>query len=315
MVIKPEVHHAFILQGSVIEAIWHILCGNLLVSTLSTYVYFKVFNFQAVTSHVPFLLIGGGLGIYLAFRNNSCYDRYWEGRKLCGALFVNCLNMQRQLKMFIKIYPGNEEQNCIKDIEHLERHLVHLLISFSHSTRLILRDQPLLPELNEWLPKDVGQELIHNNPVNFPFFLLNEVSRDLRVLWIKGWITDYQLVEVQSGVKDLTLVYASCMRIKTTPVPFPYTQLVKVATWLYCFLLPIGLVTAVGVATPVVSVIVAYLFFGLDAVSDQLEQPFGLDNNDLPLNFFTKNIEVELLRGIGEHDLPKVPVPVNNILL
>ena len=85
--------------------------------------------------------------------------------------------------------------------------------------------------------------------------------------------------------------------------------------YLYCFLLPFGLVDSIGFMTPFVVTIVAYTFFGLDALGDEIEEPFGLSENDLPLDALCRTIEVNLRESIG--DAVKLPAlaPVNYCLM
>jgi putative membrane protein len=91
-------------------------------------------------------------------------------------------------------------------------------------------------------------------------------------------------------------------------MPFPYTLLLHRTAWLYCFLLPFGLVDTVRFMTPFVVGIVAYTFFGLDALGDEIEEPFGLAENHLPLDALCREIEINLRETLGETDLPS-PLP------
>lgn len=109
----------------------------------------------------------------------------------------------------------------------------------------------------------------------------------------------------------LTAAGASCERIKHTPIPFSYTLLLHRTAYMYCFLLPFGLVDTTGFMTPFVVAIVAYTFFGLDALGDEIEEPFGLETNDLPLDTLCRSIEISLLESLGETDLPAPLQPVN----
>ncbi len=96
---------------------------------------------------------------------------------------------------------------------------------------------------------------------------------------------------------------ASCERIKSTPTPFAYSLLLHRTAWLFCLLLPFGLVSSLELMTPLVVAIIAYTFFGLDALGDELEDPFGFADNDLPLDALVRVIERDVLDVLGE------PVP------
>ena len=97
---------------------------------------------------------------------------------------------------------------------------------------------------------------------------------------------------------------AACERIHNTPAPFAYSLLLHRTAWLFCLLLPFGLVDVLGPFTPLVVIIVAYTFFGLDALGDELQEPFGLSDNSLPLRAIVRTIEIDLLDGLGVQPLP-----------
>ena len=102
----------------------------------------------------------------------------------------------------------------------------------------------------------------------------------------------------------MTSAAASCERIRNTPIPFSYTLLLHRTAYIYCFLLPFGLVDSIGFMTPFVVAIVAYTFFGLDALGDEIEEPFGMESNDLPLDALCRAIEIDMRESL--HD-PKLP--------
>lgn len=110
-------------------------------------------------------------------------------------------------------------------------------------------------------------------------------------------------------------IQAACERIRSTPAPFTYTLLLHRTAWLFCLLAPLGLVASLRVWTPVVMAVLAYAFFGLDAVGDELEEPFGERQNSLPLNALVQTIEVATLEAIGAEDLPAPLQPARYILL
>jgi putative membrane protein len=109
----------------------------------------------------------------------------------------------------------------------------------------------------------------------------------------------------------MTGVAAACERIRGTPIPFSYTLLLHRTAYLYCWLLPFGLVDAIGDLTPLVTLLVAYTFFGLDALGDEIEEPFGTSDHDLPLEAMCRTIEIDLRMALGDTDLPPPLLPVD----
>jgi putative membrane protein len=112
----------------------------------------------------------------------------------------------------------------------------------------------------------------------------------------------------------MTAAGASCERIKNTPIPFSYTLLLHRTAYLYCFLLPFGLVDSIGFMTPFVVAIVAYTFFGLDALGDEIAEPFGREPNDLPLDALCRTIEIDLREALRDQHVPAPLKPVNYFL-
>jgi putative membrane protein len=123
------------------------------------------------------------------------------------------------------------------------------------------------------------------------------------------------VLALDSTLTDLSNIQGGCERIKNTPVPLAYTILTHRIVMVYCSTLPLGLLDTVGVFTPVVVLIVAYAFIGLDSVGSQIEDPFEEDPNDLPLAAISTMIEVNIRQRLGEEDLPEMRRPVDGVLI
>jgi putative membrane protein len=126
--------------------------------------------------------------------------------------------------------------------------------------------------------------------------------------------SDLMIQNMDERLTSMTVVLAACERIQNTPLPFAYMLLVHRTTYLYCFMLPFGLASSLGWATPLVCAIVAYTFFGLDALSEELEEPFGLAANQLPLTALSRTIEINLLEALGETEVPPDIAPEDGCL-
>ena len=119
---------------------------------------------------------------------------------------------------------------------------------------------------------------------------------------------------LETSLVSLTDIQGACERIKSTPIPYSYNTLIHRIVAVYTYGLPFGLVSDVGIMTPVVVLVVSYAFFGIDTVGDEIEQPFGTDPNDLPLSAISRTIEVNLRQRLGETELPPMLRPVNEML-
>lgn len=260
---------------------------------------------------LPFTLIGVALGIFLGFRNNASYDRFWEGRKLWGQLVNMTRTFTRQVLILVGPRPGGPAVDE-DELRSFQREIVMRIVAFAHSLRLSLRDDDDLRELEPFLPADEIERL--RSESNRPFAITQGTAERIRTAWTKGWIDSLHLPMLEASMTSLTDIQGGCERIKSTPIPFSYTTLIHRITAVYCYTLPFGLVDEIGLYTPFAVVLVAYAFFGLDVVGDEIENPFGKDPNDLPLRGISRLIEVNLKQRIGETPLPPLLRPVDEIL-
>jgi putative membrane protein len=274
--------------------------------------------FDSNLTPLPFTLVGVALSIFLGFRNNTGYDRFWEGRKLWGMLVNVARSLTRQLLTLIgpRMSDAQEDHRvAIGEHEELARvrhELVYVLIAYFHAVRHHLRDEDALAELEGLLPPDLQRSLV--GELNRPIATLQWMGDRLRGLYDRRWIHPLHLPVLEGSLTQLTDIQGACERIKSTPIPASYTVLMHRIVALYCLGLPFGIVESVGILTPVVVAIVAYAFYGLDAVGTEVEDPFGFDPNDLPLSSLTRMIEINLRQRLGEQQLPPSLEPVDSVL-
>ena len=150
---------------------------------------------------------------------------------------------------------------------------------------------------------------------NVPDAILTLVGQECSKLVQRDIVTEWRYTLLEARLVSLSGVQAACERINTTPLPFAYTLLLHRTAYLFCLLLPFGLAGLLGWATPLLSAVVSYTFFGLDALGDELEDPFGFDVNDLPLTALVRTVERDLLAALGETDLPPALQPVDFLLV
>ena len=297
------------LRGSVLPRILPALVVNLAIATLVTWSHGDVFQLKITLTTIPFTLIGLPLSIFLGFRNNAAYDRFWEGRKLWGELVLRSRNFARQCLSLID-YPA--PANFADGLADARVRMVYRAIAFTHAVRDLLRDQPSDAGLTALLLPAEWEQMARAR--NKPDFLMLQMGMDLRRCLKEGRIDPCLAAAIDATLSALTGAGASCERIKNTPVPFSYTLLLHRTAYLYCFLLPFGLVDSIGFMTPFVVAIVAYTFFGLDALGDEIEEPFGLEPNDLPLDAICRAIEIDLRSALCDVNVPAPLAPVNDCL-
>ncbi|MBL9037230.1 MAG: bestrophin, partial [Archangium sp.] len=148
-----------------------------------------------------------------------------------------------------------------------------------------------------------------------PLFVLSALGRRFSQWRVEGHLSDITWAPLEQSLVALTDILGACERIKNTPIPYSYTVLMHRIVALYCMLLPLGLADTAKMMTPLVVLFVSYALFGLDAIGEEIEQPFGHDLNDLPLHRLSDVIEADLraLSGDGastpvvaEPELPDV---------
>ncbi|HBG04349.1 MAG: bestrophin [Geobacteraceae bacterium GWC2_58_44] len=303
----------FIIRGSIVPRIKWPLFVTVLLASLVTITHGTLFRLKITMTPIPFSLIGLALAIFIGFRNSASYDRYWEGRKLWGELIIMCRTLTRQILTFVA--PESEHSPAWPPFEQGDSRtrMVYRLIAFAHALRHQLRDSDPLDELREFLVEDEAAKLklAHSKPL----FLLQRMAQDLRRCLDGKRVELYFAAGMDVTVTSLTNVLTGCERIKNTPIPFTYNLLLHRTAYLYCFLLPFGLVDSLGFMTPFVVGIVSFTFFGLDALGDEIEEPFGVLPNDLALSSMCRTIERDLRAALEEVHLPEPLLPVNYRIL
>ena len=292
----------FVLRGSIIPRIFSRILVITLLSCVVVWMYHRQWFSPTHLSAVPFSLFGLALSVFMGFRNNVCYDRWWEARKQWGDLIVQARSLARESAVLLAASTANPVQ---------ER-LVRRCIGFGYALAARLRDQDVLAAVRPWVQPEELDTLAGNR--NVPDALLLAINRDLAACLRRGELTDILYQALTQRVAQCAAIQAACERIKYTPTPFASSLLLHRTAWLFCLLLPFGLVGTLEYLMPVAVTIIAYTFFGLDALGDELEDPFGLEENDLPLSALARVIEIDLLDGLGVRPLPEPAQPVDCVL-
>jgi putative membrane protein len=275
----------FVRRGSVLLAILPQLLWTTAFAVLVTVLHGRVFQWKVPLNFVPFSLIGLTLAIFLGFRNGTSYSRYWEARTLWGAL----LNETRSLVRQVLTLPDAPAQANVPTLR---------LIAFVHALRHQLRGTDPAADLARLLPPEDCARL---QAVRFkPAVLLLMVGEWMRGQRQAGRLDPMLAQSTEVPLGRLTEALGGCERIASTPIPFTYSVIIHRTIYLYCVLLPFGLVDAIGPMTPVVVAFIAYTFFALEALGAEIEEPFGTEPNDLALDAMSQMIESTLREMMGE---------------
>jgi ion channel-forming bestrophin family protein len=302
MIVRPTPNWfrmLLVVRGSVLPVILPQLLINLAFALLVTLLHGRVFVWKVPLTFVPFSLIGLTLAIFLGFRNNTSYARYWEARVLWGGVLNDTRSLARQALTLV-------------DDTAQSKVFVYRLIAFVHALRHQLRGTDPEADMTRWLSEGERERL--KGTRYKPSAILLMAGEWLRARRQEGQLAAplAQAMEVHMG--HLTDALGGCERIASTPIPFTYAVIIHRTVYVYCLLLPFGLVDSIGAMTPVIVTFVAYTFFALEALSSEIEEPFGTEPNDLPLDAMSEGIQTTLLELLGERDLPAAPAPVNYVL-
>jgi len=307
---RPSGFRLFLmLRGSILPQILPILLLNTLVATLVTLTHGDLFALKITLTTIPFSMIGLPLAIFLGFRNNAAYDRYWEARKLWGDLVVKSRNLSRQCQNLIA---GGPVVSASLGFGDVRVRMIFRAIAYAYALKNLLRDIDDSTEYKHYLRESEWQKL--DSSSNKPDRLMLGMGADLRMCLEQKRIDPCLAVALDNTLSGMVSLAAACERIKNTPIPFSYTLLLHRTAYIYCFLLPFGLVDTIGFMTPFVVAVVAYTFFGLDALGDEIEEPFGLDANDLALDAICRSIEINLRESLSDTDIPAPHQPNNYCL-
>ena len=294
----------FTLRGSIIPHIYpQVLLITLISTIISAAQHWGPSSFSSYGA-APFTLLGIALSLFLGFRNNASYQRWWEARTLLGQLVYESRSLTRQVTSFI--------DDETKDGKETQRRMINLTIAFAHALRHRFRQSSPWTDVEEYIAPEHHDSM--RRAGNLPEYILRLLGQELRHCRRKGLTSDLMIQNMDNRVSSLTVVLSACERIHNTPLPFAYTLLVHRTTYVYCFLLPFGLATSLGWVTPLVCAIIAYTFFGLDALNEEITDPFGEEPNHLPLTTITRAIEINLLEALNETELPPEIKPDNGYL-
>ena len=270
-----------------------------------------LFHVKIPVTTIPFTLIGLPLAIFLGFRNNTAYSRYWEGRRLWGEILILARTLARQSQSLIAAdHPVDPRQRACD----VRVRLVHRVVAFAHTLRAQLRGLNQDTAAEHWLPPAEWQKLQQLPLALRSDAIVQAMGRDLGECIAQKRIDPCLAASIDRTLTGLTSAGASCERIRNTPIPFSYSLLLHRTAHMYCFLLPFGLVDVTSFMTPFVVAIVAYTFYGLDALGDELEEPFGVESNDLALDSICRGIEISLGHSLGDPQIPEPLKPVDYLL-
>ena len=287
----------FVWHGSVVPKILPRLGALFAFACLVAWLHERVWPIPVRLESASLALLGVTLAIFLGFRNSTSYDRFWEARKQWGQLISSARSFSRQA------FSLPDPALSLEERERVARLLYLLAAELSaqlrerrpHDDHGAVCDGPsALPDFSARLAEASYR----------PAMVLLELGAWLGELRRRGRIEPILCAAMDRNLDELSQVIGACERIRSTPIPFVYSVLLHRTVYAYAALLPVALVDRVGWWTPWVTAFVAYTFIALDEVTAELEDPFGVEPNDLPLDALARTVERATLELAGAPSPP-----------
>ncbi|HAW53151.1 MAG TPA: hypothetical protein DCX54_12615 [Flavobacteriales bacterium] len=244
-------------------------------ATLFTVIYEVYLSDWFDVSTVVHSLLGIVLGLFLVFRTNTAYDKWWEGRKIWGALVNDCRNLSIKLNAFLK------RENKTRRLE-----FAGLIRNYVFAMMHHLRNEPV--DASMIMTETELKEMVKWN--HKPNFLASELYIKANALYTSNEITGEQLFILDKELKGLTDNIGACERIKNTPIPYAYNMYMKKFIFIYSVTLPLGFVSTFHYWTIAVTLFIFYFLITIELIAEEIEEPFGNDENDLPLEDLSEKI-------------------------
>jgi len=229
-----------------------------------------VFKVEIVDTKSFHSILGLILGLFLVFRTNTAYDRWWEGRKLWGKLVNDCRQLAIKLAA---ILPHDAKE----DRRFFEIMISNVTFAMKHH----LRDSKQVGELDTY-DEGTKQEIMKSD--HRPNMINKLLMDRVIALSSKGQISDSQLFILDKEIKGFTDIIGACERIKNTPIPYSYSMFIKKFLFIYCISLPMAFIDEFGYWSIILVVVSFYFLMSVELISEEIENPFGKDINDLPLD-------------------------------
>jgi len=306
MIVRPHLHWFRMLlawRGSVLPELLPRLFLIFCISWVAVAVHSHVLPITINLSTAPFSLVGIALAVFLGFRNNASYDRYWEARKLWGQLLNETRSMTRQA---LTLPLGTSNRDDVREF-------VRVLAALPHALRHQLRASDPRDDLETRMPAPLFERVMasHYRPATIMLWLGEWVQQRAR----EGALDSWAVLAFDRNLNGLSEVIGGCERIASTPLPFAYSVMIHRTVYFFCALLPFGLVESIGAFTPIFAVFVGYTFMAHEAIASQIEDPFGLEDNDLALNVMSSGIEDAAYDLLGERLAPARPPSKQGFIL
>lgn len=220
-------------------------------------------------------LIGFVLSLLLVFRTNTAYDRWWEGRKKWGEMVNNTRNLATKIAVMIDDKPTRD-------------YFARMIGNYAYAVKEHLREGVLFEELE--LTEE--ERAILENASHVPNIIDKWLYAKLHALKKEGKLTEEEFIVIDINLKSFADILGACERIRNTPIPYSYSIFLKKFIFIYVTTIPLALVGDFGYYSSMIAVFIFYVLVSMEILAEEIEDPFGLDDNDLPTDDLSAKIKM-----------------------
>lgn len=283
---KSWIHLIFALQKSdTARILWKELLYMAALSLIIAYIEIDYFpDTHLVLSNLTtvFSLIGFVISMLLVFRTNTAYDRWWEGRKKWGELVNDTRNLSVKLSALI----AQKEDRLF---------FARMIGNFVFASKEHLREGINWQELD--LTEEETKHLQSKDHI--PMMIVQLMYQKIIALKKSGEISEMEFIALDTNLNALMNSLGACERIKNTPIPYSYSLFLKKFIFIYTSTLPLAFVTIFGYYSAIISVFVFYVIVSMEVLAEEIEDPFGTDENDLPTDQLCEKIRTNAYEALG----------------
>ncbi len=277
--------------------------------TWLTSIFIKV---QEPTTLLPSTAVFGTImSLFLAFKTNEAYNRWWEARKMWGQLVNSSRTFARQVLNLITLHPDQNIHDQ-DELKNIQKELIYRHIGYINALRLSLRRERSWQELDPFVNKKELSEI--SAQTNLPTQLILKQAEQLKSIFNAGAENDYRYMQMDHTLNEFYNIQGACERIKNTVFPRIYSLYTTSFTWLFVFILIFSLFDEFDWQILTVRTLVGYVFVSLEKISRFLKDPFENRISDTPMSALCRTIEIDLREMLGERDIPAPVRPVNGVL-
>jgi len=241
------------------------------------YVLLDYFELEFLSTTAVHSLLGIVLGLFLVFRVNSAYDRWWEGRKLWGLLVNNTRNLAAKLSSFLS-----------EDDRENRNYFAQMIPNYVTAVKEHLRDGVDLEDLD--LVEDGFLSKLKSKD-HIPNALSQMLYKKVNQLYVDKKITGNQFFVLDKELKEFADILGGCERIKNTPIPYSYSMYIKKFIFTFTITLPFAFMTEFHYITVPIVLFVFFILVSVELIAEEIEDPFGNDTNDLPTDQLCEKIK------------------------